>query len=598
MPIDNIDRTVGISTTPIPGRLRSVASFGGVAEAGEIIDDNMQASQSQINSEVNNKLIALEEAIQGSYTPIEVEDHLSTTSEKPVQNKVISNALNSKIGTNDIDSILTTKIGEQNLVNSNYLSSNYYNKNQIDTTFATKQEISSIVQAEVDPIFTESPASQITTQDITNWNNKQNALNITALDIENGTPIATIGNITIKAPTAGQTVFQQSDWNEENVDSASYIWNKPVALSEFENDLNFLTPNNLTEYAKTKDIPAATSDLTNDSGFLTAHQDISGKANISDLAAVATSGNYSDLNGTPDLSNYLPLTGGIITGILNIDASNKSNIPLTINYDVRKSLGSGIFLQVNEVFSNEQRVYALPTGATQGTSPRVYTLASDYSPHFSGSPTASVPSEDDNSARIATTSFVKTAIDNSVLVTNTLSEGTIVATINDTNIRVPVGNVIVEDKLDSDSTQPVQNKVISNALDTIRNDFYENTSNIFIVSHNNNYSDPADKYLLNVNFDYMAERYTSTQKTLAVNYDGSIYYMDIVNTDGIDPNKFEYVRTTFNGNVLWSDRFIITKDTTQQKGYIITRSTNSITFSFNSVSGTLNITTTNNNSNG
>jgi len=44
MPIDNIDRTVGIPTTPIPGRLRSVATVGGVAEAGEIIDDNIQAS--------------------------------------------------------------------------------------------------------------------------------------------------------------------------------------------------------------------------------------------------------------------------------------------------------------------------------------------------------------------------------------------------------------------------------------------------------------------------------------------------------------------------------------------------------------------------
>lgn len=34
-------------------------------------------------------------------------------------------------------------------------------------------------------------------------------------------------------------------------------------------------------------------------GYLTQHQDISGKANISDLATVATTGNYSDLNGKP-----------------------------------------------------------------------------------------------------------------------------------------------------------------------------------------------------------------------------------------------------------------------------------------------------------
>lgn len=335
MPIDNIDRTVGIPTTPIPGRLRSVATVGGVAEAGEIIDDSMQASQSQINSEVKNKIEALEEAIQGAYTPIEVEDHLSTTSTKPVQNKVILNALNSKVGTNDIDNILTTKIGEQNLVNSTYLSSNYYNKNYTDTNFATKQEISSIVRSEIDPIFTGSPASQITTQDITNWNNKQNALNITPLDVENGVPIATIGNVTIKAPTAGQVISQQSDWNEESTSDASYIWNKPTALSEFQNDLNFLTPGSLTGYARTEDIPTVTSDLTNDSGFLTAHQDISGKANSADLATVATSGSYNDLSNKPTIPAAVSVTNTLSSG---------TRVATINGTDVYAPAGGGAFL--------------------------------------------------------------------------------------------------------------------------------------------------------------------------------------------------------------------------------------------------------------
>lgn len=67
-------------------------------------------------------------------------------------------------------------------------------------------------------------------------------------------------------------------------------------------------------------IPTKTSQLTNDSGFinsipseyitetelnekgyLTEHQDISGKANISDLSAVATSGNYNDLINKPTI---------------------------------------------------------------------------------------------------------------------------------------------------------------------------------------------------------------------------------------------------------------------------------------------------------
>lgn len=52
-------------------------------------------------------------------------------------------------------------------------------------------------------------------------------------------------------------------------------------------------------------IPTNVSAFTNDSGYLTAHQDISGKANVADLAAVATSGSYNDLSDTPTIPSAL-----------------------------------------------------------------------------------------------------------------------------------------------------------------------------------------------------------------------------------------------------------------------------------------------------
>lgn len=48
-------------------------------------------------------------------------------------------------------------------------------------------------------------------------------------------------------------------------------------------------------------IPSKVSQLTNDSGYLTQHQDISGKANAADLATVATSGSYNDLADKPTI---------------------------------------------------------------------------------------------------------------------------------------------------------------------------------------------------------------------------------------------------------------------------------------------------------
>ena len=48
-------------------------------------------------------------------------------------------------------------------------------------------------------------------------------------------------------------------------------------------------------------VPTKVSQLTNDAGYLTEHQDISGKANVADLSAVATSGSYADLSNKPTI---------------------------------------------------------------------------------------------------------------------------------------------------------------------------------------------------------------------------------------------------------------------------------------------------------
>ena len=103
------------------------------------------------------------------------------------------------------------------------------------------------------------------------------------------------------------------------------ITNIPTKTSQLTNDSGFLTEhqklktiNNesivgegnisisggVTSYNDLTDkptIPTKTSQLTNDSGFLTEHQDISGKANLSDLATVATSGSYNDLLNKPTI---------------------------------------------------------------------------------------------------------------------------------------------------------------------------------------------------------------------------------------------------------------------------------------------------------
>ena len=71
----------------------------------------------------------------------------------------------------------------------------------------------------------------------------------------------------------------QADWDQTDDTEIDYIKNKPIIPV----------------------VPENVSAFYNDAGYLTQHQDISGKADISSLSAVAFTGNYSDLSNKPSI---------------------------------------------------------------------------------------------------------------------------------------------------------------------------------------------------------------------------------------------------------------------------------------------------------
>ena len=83
--------------------------------------------------------------------------------------------------------------------------------------------------------------------------------------------------------------------------------------------------NDLTNKPTIPTVPTNVSAFTNDAGYLTQHQDISGKANSEDLAAVAFSGDYNDLSNKPTIptvpTNVSAFTNdaGYITGYTETD---------------------------------------------------------------------------------------------------------------------------------------------------------------------------------------------------------------------------------------------------------------------------------------
>lgn len=121
----------------------------------------------------------------------------------------------------------------------------------------------------------------------------------------------------------------------------------------------------LSGYALKSELPKKVSDLTNDAGYLTQHQDISGKANSSDLAAIATSGDYADLSNKPVIPNA-PVQDVQVNGVSVLNGGT-ANIPIaTVSAPgvakVSSAKGIGIDVDNNLIIN--------PAGATaikQGT---------------------------------------------------------------------------------------------------------------------------------------------------------------------------------------------------------------------------------------
>ncbi|WP_405309938.1 hypothetical protein [Methanobrevibacter sp.] len=97
----------------------------------------------------------------------------------------------------------------------------------------------------------------------------------------------------------------------DDIDLSSYVKTTDSRLSDAR------TPKTHTHSkSQITDFPTKVSAFTNDKGYLTQHQDISGKANVNDLAAIATSGSYNDLSNKPTIptkTSQLTNNSGFLT---------------------------------------------------------------------------------------------------------------------------------------------------------------------------------------------------------------------------------------------------------------------------------------------
>ena len=165
---------------------------------------------------------------------------------------------------------------------------------------------------ETDPIFVNSPAYEITYNDINYWNNKSN-FSGNYNDLRNK-PII---------PTRTDQLTNDSGYITKDVSNlTNYTLSTNLSL--------VATTGLYNDLLEKPTIPTDTSDLTNNAGYITnTVNDLIYYTPTSDLSLVATTGSYTDLSNTPTLANVA--TTGLYDDLLN--KPTLSTVASTGDYD-------------------------------------------------------------------------------------------------------------------------------------------------------------------------------------------------------------------------------------------------------------------------
>ena len=254
------------------------------------------------STQVNTALAAYTYPSQDLYTQSDIDTMLAQISSLKIE---VVDALPS---TGSADTIYLLKVRQQ----GNDIYQEYFWVNNaweliggIDLTdYYTKTEVNTLLTAKADV-----SAIPTKTSDLTNDSN----FAVDASYVHTDNNYTTAEKNKLAGIAAGAEVNVQSNWTQTNSSADDFIKNKPsipAKTSDLTNDSGFIT---------TSAIPTKVSAFTNDAGYLNeipddsvglnqldstivnALNNINNKANTADLATVAFSGSYNDLTNKPTI---------------------------------------------------------------------------------------------------------------------------------------------------------------------------------------------------------------------------------------------------------------------------------------------------------
>ena len=293
------------------------------------------------STQVNTALAAYTYPSQDLYTQSDIDTMLSQISSLKIE---VVDALPT---TGNSDTIYLLKVRQQ----GNDIYQEYFWVNNaweliggIDLTdYYTKTEVNALLTAKAD-----ISAVPTKTSDLTNDSN----FAVDANYVHTDNNYTTAEKNKLAGVAAGAEVNVQSNWAQTNSSADDFIKNKPsipTKTSDLTNDSGFIT---------TSAIPTKVSAFTNDAGYLNGIPDdsvglnqldstivnalnnINNKANTADLAAVAFSGSYNDLTNKPTIpakTSDLTNDSGFITSADYASSATGGVVKITNAFGVTMS---------------------------------------------------------------------------------------------------------------------------------------------------------------------------------------------------------------------------------------------------------------------
>lgn len=376
-----------------------------ITPEGDTLNDLLDEKQDLLTSGTNIKTINNESllgsgniSIQGGGDATDVQVNGVSITENNVANIVTQTAYNS----------LTNKIATKNDIptqtsqltnNSGYITSSVDNL----TNYTKTNDLSEVATSGSYEDLSDKPTIPSKMSDLTNDNNF----------VSDASYVHTDNNYTsteknkLSGIASGAEVNVQSNWTETNTSSDAYIKNKPtiptvnngkLTIQKNGTDVQTFTANQSSNVTANITVPTQVSELTNDSGYTT---------NTGTITKVQANGTDVASSGTANIPAATTSKYGVtkLSSATNSSSETLAATPKAVKaaYDLAASKGTGT---ITGVSVNGTSV------ATSGVANITSVPASVLSGAIPSAVTATTQTSSDNSTKIATTAFVKTAIDN------------------------------------------------------------------------------------------------------------------------------------------------------------------------------------------